>query len=110
MDDVRLIDANLVYKKILFFYNVSVITSRKEAYAKCLDIVHNATTVDAMPVKRGHWIATIDGLAPRIECSNCHISSRQNHLLAVSVDGSELPRFCPNCGADMRGDVDVAQS
>ena len=59
-----------------------------------LDIV-NAPTADVTDVRRGHWEICCDGYYPY--CSEC---------------GEEPPgrigmtNFCPNCGADMRGDKD----
>lgn len=112
MTDIRLIDANLVYEKILFRYNVSVITSRKEAYARCLDIVQNATTVDAQPVKQGHWSECYrDCRCISVICSVCKNATVISHgcLFADEVPMNyvieKLPH-CPKCCSDMRGDAD----
>jgi hypothetical protein len=52
--------------------------------------------------KRGHWNIT-DAYPHNVYCSECHKKYAQTHW-AVWEDGS-LPRnFCPNCGADMRGE------
>lgn len=52
--------------------------------------------------KRGKWNVT-DAYPHNVYCSECHKRFAQTHW-AVWEDGS-LPRnFCPNCGADMRGD------
>lgn len=90
MSDIRLIDANVVYGKILFRHNVSVITSSKEAYARCLDIVKNAPTVDTVPVKRGKWKRNASG---ELECSNCMYNPKWDD-----------DKFCAGCGARMDGD------
>lgn len=67
------------------------------------DAVHKVLelpTIDAQPVKHGHWINHFDDLFPKestIECSVCHEHSPAD----MSYDN-----FCPNCGADMRGEQD----
>lgn len=51
---------------------------------------------------KGEWQIT-DAYPHNVYCSNCHKKFAQTHW-AVWEDGS-LPRnYCPNCGADMRGD------
>lgn len=57
--------------------------------------------------KRGKWEITgasrIFSYPHNVYCSECHKKFAQTHW-AVWEDGS-LPRnFCPNCGADMRGE------
>ena len=52
--------------------------------------------------KKGEWQIT-DAYPHNVYCSECHTRFAQTHW-AVWEDGS-LPRnFCPNCGADLRGD------
>ena len=65
-------------------------------------LIWNAPTVDAEPVRHGHWQIT-DAYPHNVHCSVCHKRFAQTHW-GVWEDGS-LPRnYCPNCGADMRGD------
>lgn len=55
--------------------------------------------VDAVPVRRGHWIdRSVIGGIPKCECSECEAES----LIWSS--------YCPNCGADMRKDGDDGRS
>lgn len=52
---------------------------------------------DVRPVVRGHWIEHISDLFPAdstIECDQCHAEQ------PTGIDDN----FCPNCGADMRGE------
>ena len=54
--------------------------------------------------KTGKWQIT-SAYPHNVYCSVCHKKFAQTHW-AVWEDGS-LPRdFCPNCGADMRGEHD----
>ena len=51
---------------------------------------------------KGEWQIT-DAYPHNVYCSECHTKFAQTHW-AVWEDGS-LPRnYCPNCGADMRGE------
>ena len=69
----------------------------------CLDFVMDAPSV--VPSRaEGEWQIT-DAYPHNVYCSECHKRFAQTHW-AVWEDGS-LPRnYCPNCGADMRGDDD----
>ena len=77
---MRLIDADALPIKFWFgrFFGVAEI-----------DIV-NAPTVDAEPVRYGHWIENDNGT---YSCSECHswIPNEQHHYA----------RYCLHCGAKM---------
>ena len=55
---------------------------------------------DVQPVRRGRWIELPKALNPNenpCKCSNCeHVLSFMNYY--------PKSNYCPNCGADMRGD------
>lgn len=69
-------------------------------YISAYDIA-NLPSVTPIRVK-GEWQIT-DFYPHNVYCSECHTKFAQTHW-AVWEDGS-LPRnYCPNCGADMRGD------
>ena len=69
-------------------------------YVDAWDIAH-APTVDAEPVRHGHW-ETIgggifvqgDSYAVRFKCSIC------GHFVNLGTDRN----YCPNCGAKMDGE------
>lgn len=89
----RLIDAEKLWKAI---------TTRIEEYcdiADLIEIIETQPTVDAEPVKHGHWekpqrhgVISYDEHA-YAECSCCH----KSQYLARGMN------YCPHCGADMRG-------
>lgn len=54
------------------------------------ELVLDAPAVDAVPVVRGEWDDSLDGITPY--CSICG----QSHRLMTRA-----PNFCPNCGAAM---------
>lgn len=90
---MRLIDADAIeYDFSIKAYgdNQVIVTS----------LLADKDTIDAMPTvepKKGKWILPNDCAALYLDewiCSNC------THLI------SHKHNFCPNCGADMRGDSD----
>ena len=64
---------------------------RTEAEKDALDMAIEALSKDSQPVKHGKWI---EGEL-YIKCSECGYPV--GHL---------SDNFCPNCGADMRGDTE----
>lgn len=64
-----------------------------------LDEVNQIPRIDAEPVKHAHWIDQKHGV---YKCSNCG-----NFLDFRGVNaGRGDANYCPNCGADMRGEQD----
>lgn len=53
-----------------------------------------ANMPSAQPVRHGQWLERNSGLQKWIRCSSC--GSRQHY--------TDKTNYCPNCGADMRGD------
>ena len=51
---------------------------------------------DVQPVKRGEWEKKSS--VGVFRCSLCH------HIFMLGADEIDEYHFCPNCGADMRGD------
>ena len=67
------------------------------------DMIYDAPTVDAEPVRHGRWInkgyiTTAYGSIDTGECSACG---------AVDVPIEPYDDYCPNCGAKMDGDKDA---
>lgn len=91
----RLIDATRIEQYILNYCS-----DNEEINAIYAEII-NAPTVDAEPVKHGHWIDESHTKNERVfKCSVCG-----NYL---DFDGVNVGRgdanYCPNCGAKMQGE------
>lgn len=80
---MRLIDADALIKAV---EGNPFVTESVKSYVRMS--VRKASTIEAEPVKRGHWIWEKAVLA--YTCSLCH------HF---TYDGQ--PNYCPNCGARM---------
>lgn len=94
---VRLIDANAIRGK--------AVPHTRGEYGYCADIrkwavlvgdIDDAPTIEAEPVRYGHWVGRRLGSTDVI-CSKCS-------TLETNRDSNYKSRFCPNCGAKMDGD------
>lgn len=87
----RLIDADEAYKVLTDYYH-----HRTEIQHEALkEALSKVPTVDAEPVRHGHWINHFDDLFPEEstqECSVCHAEQMGTML---------NDNYCPNCGAKM---------
>ena len=54
-------------------------------------------------VRKGHWIRKEDDMCWWDECSECGLKPLKGRFTNDDI----LSNFCPNCGADMRGDTDA---
>ena len=61
--------------------------------------VREMKVADVAPVKHGRWEWNAKGLYPKPLCSKCHYEPYRR-----SNCNSDLPNYCPNCGARMDGD------
>lgn len=92
---MRLIDAEALYEYIL-----RSVPNWSEDREVVLDCIANSPTIEER--KRGKWI---DGSDERfVKCSKCGMETTRNELQGIALFGQEEPNYCPNCGADMRGD------
>ena len=66
----------------------------------CADIMQ----LPPIQPKRGRWEMGKDERF--VECSECGLMTTRNELRGIAVFGKNEPNFCPNCGADMRGEQD----
>ena len=83
----RLIDADALNLE----YEVDMADDWKTAH-EIANIVKYAPTIDAVPVKRGHWIFETIGRHGVMTCSEC---------LKVQDYQTACFTYCPNCGARM---------
>ena len=58
--------------------------------------IETAPAADVAPVRHGRWIWDTKGLYPKPLCSRC-----QYEPYRASNHSSDLPPYCPNCGAKM---------
>lgn len=85
----RLIDADL--------YKEDMTNEYPEYYEDVLDA---QPTIDAEPVRHGKWIYGNDFHWYTASCNRCGYQRRTD----IKADRWNQWNYCPNCGADMRGD------
>lgn len=88
---MRLVDADEVYKVLTDYYHHKTETQH-EALKEALSKV---PTVDAEPVKHGHWINANEGLWNTVEVLKCSVCGEMDNRM----DWSDS--YCPNCGRKM---------
>jgi len=93
----RLIDAHDLWAHI---YKLSVKHRWKDrtniAFSKCLDTIQFFPTVEAEPVRHGHWINHFDDLFPMESTVECSICGEKEWMMTIINHN-----YCPNCGAKM---------
>lgn len=100
MSEVRLIDANALLKRV--DEEREYLKARGQLGAEHIlvhnfrDLIDNAPTVEERP--KGEWIKDNSGNHFCPECGSCALY----HEIGTQIES----RFCPNCGADMRGNND----
>lgn len=97
---MKLKDADALIKEIIetYEYEYPTATGAFDKFVTMLipNIINNAPTIDAVPVKHGYWkYSDISEIARRTwyECTCC------GKLMAVDYN------YCPNCGAEMDEEV-----
>lgn len=123
--DVRLIDANALQRAFddahkdepdFFCCNFLNNAGNPSTEWECVDeILENAPTIDAQPVKHGKWVDYGSGVG--MYCSECRHRIRYRNGIretAMFSDGefkfvqyaskNGYYDFCPKCGAKMDGD------
>lgn len=73
-------------------------------------LVKSIPPADVLPVVRGEWIWDPNGMDFNLGAWLCSKCSCQNNNLPLNKNLNPLmfsgSNFCPNCGADMRGNKD----
>lgn len=106
--ETRLIDANALkvnFDDLMVFGVVDTDgrTTPMVSHRDVAELIEWMPTVDAVPVKRGHWKtteATVD--SGMTTCSYCHKEFYIDDLVEVGNEDGYC-EFCPNCGAKMDG-------
>lgn len=102
---MRLIDADALEKILEKIPAADIKDMGGQAYvlvklSQVFNVIDNQPTIEPER-KKGEWIDQDDGAFYPIECSEC----RKIPLFDAYGD-YVLSNFCPNCGADMRGEQD----
>lgn len=99
----RLIDANALIPMMKYATTDSEIGvfPIKIGFNAIIEVINNAPTIDAEPVRHGKWIKADSQQYfrkhyPLFTCSVC----------GYRKDSQKKWNYCPNCGADMRGEND----
>lgn len=81
-----------------------------EGYEPYIHLRDAVIAITGMPTieerKKGKWNFIGDQMFECTECGTCYTQS-QFYQMRVRISDTEFPKFCPNCGADMRGDGDA---
>lgn len=73
-----------------------------DSKADIFELIRSIPATDVQPVRCGEWeILFPQNGKPKLKCTNCHslfdIRTNDKHTCIY-------PKFCEECGADMRGD------
>lgn len=91
---MRLIDANALYREVKTECNpYGKPTIGFDDGKKVLKLIDAAPTIEAEPVRRGHWVLTRDEQYEYCHCSECGYDTGENWMI-----GSEIP-YCSQCGS-----------
>lgn len=86
-------------------WNQGVSTTWANAYSECADIVEQMPTIEER--KKGKWIYydIENDKYDEVRCSECGktFTVDAERWYDIGFTASDL-KFCPNCGADMRGE------
>lgn len=100
MVEKEYIDREILLKKNFYTENCNSEENRWNDYA-IKDIIMHIPAADVAPVKHGHWIEFQGGFFTKhMRCSVCNNTLDPNGVNAGRGDMN----YCPNCGADMRGE------
>ena len=91
----RLIDADALYMELVKMKDFGELTAKK-----AIRVVEKAPTVDAEPVRHGKWVDDAMGV---LRCSECNTQAPWKYGRDF-IDYRWESNYCPNCGADMRGE------
>lgn len=101
---MRLIDADALlselekYNDLSARYRNEYLFGMQQRLETCIELVDDAPTVDAVPVRHGRWIDIDPEMYTwKIRCSKC------GHERSMMSTGQIYPMYCEDCGAKMDG-------
>lgn len=99
----RYIDADLLEKQLNRYVEYSDDGEQEINVDAVFITLHEQPTADVVERKKGEWqiVKNADGATHDYRCSACHRYRFHNGEMRNKY------KFCPNCGADMRGEKDV---
>lgn len=65
-----------------------------------------APTIEAEPVRHGHWISLTNCSNSGVYCSACHKKVYKEDYAWCNRKNKLRSNYCPNCGAKMDGEND----
>ena len=83
-------------------WNMCTGTTWAMGYESAADLIEDIPSADVQPVRHGRWIALDDDYPEDYECDRCGYISEAT-FGPGGISGN-MHNYCPNCGADMRGD------
>lgn len=99
---MKLIDADKVIAKVdLSYLTLSLLIGQEEsriAVAEIKRLIRETPTVDAEPIKHGHWIGIDDEPWETYECDKCGYITED---IECSYGIPNNFKYCPSCGALM---------
>ena len=102
---MRAIDADALKDRLQSIayddWNQGVTTLLADAYRECADMVDEQPTIESER-KRGCWVGIDDEPCETYECDVC------GAVYDTVGNTWDLPNYCPNCGAKMRGEQNEA--
>ena len=94
----RYIDADMLKELIDGGYDIDF-SETPETKAELLNMIDYQDTADVRENVHGNWVGIDDDPCETFECDRC------GFVLEDWILGA-FYNFCPNCGADMRGEED----
>lgn len=98
---MRLIDESAVIENIEEWIDSVggvVIGKGLSGYAELMGCIEEAPTVEAEPVRHGHWVEPIKEKYAYVLSGTCSVCGWESRLYENDVVGMN---YCPNCGAKM---------
>ena len=103
---MRLIDADALKDRLQTLsyddWNQGVSTTWANAYAECADMVEDMPTIE--PERKSDWIKMSDRDGIYYACNECGEDLMRFRNIYGKLQSVNPTDFCPNCGADMRGE------